>query len=161
MLCRQSIIVSALAGLLLASASGDEPIPLPDDAPRDYHAKYAVIVGINDYQSHGQGLCDLHYAANDAREFRKLLVEDFGYDDARILYLTDAKDEPKGVVDGTPTVAAIRDAFEKWLPTRGLGRTTRHCSSSPDTACATAPRVPATSPRPTHGQPTGSIRASL
>jgi uncharacterized caspase-like protein len=112
-----------LAVLLLASggaARGDEPIPRPDDGPRDYRAKFAIIVGINDYQSHGQGLRDLQYAANDAREFRKLLVEEFGYDDARIHYLTDAKDEPRGVVDGAPTVQAVRDAFVKWLPGQGL-----------------------------------------
>jgi WD40 repeat protein len=118
--CRQSIIVSAVAGLLLGSASGDEPIPLADDGPRDYRAKYAIVVGVDDY-SGGQGLGNLRYAANDAREFRKLLVEEFGYDDARILYLTDAKGELAGVVDGPPTVAAIRDAFEKWLPARGPG----------------------------------------
>ena len=113
--------MAAVSLLFLASAAAsDEPIPVADDGPRDYHAKYAVIVGVNDY-SCGQGLRDLQYAANDAREFRKLLVEDFGYDDARILYLTDAKDEPQGVVDGAPTVTAICDAFEKWLPTRGLG----------------------------------------
>src|SRR6516165_9531273 len=73
---------ATLAVLLLASggaARGDEPIPRPDDGPRDYRAKFAIIVGINDYQSHGQGLRDLQYAANDAREFRKLLVEEFGY----------------------------------------------------------------------------------
>src|SRR5258708_1609633 len=98
MINQQIPILSTAALLLLAtSAEGDEPIPLADDGPRDYHAKYAVIVGIDDY-SRGQGLGNLRYAANDAREFRRLLVEEFGYDDARILYLTDAKDEPKGVV---------------------------------------------------------------
>jgi WD40 repeat protein len=113
-------LAAAILLLLARSSAGDEPIPMPPDGPRDYRAKFAVVVGINDYQSRGQGLRDLRYAANDAREFRKLLVEEFGYDDARILYLTDAKDEPKEIVDGPPTVAAIRDAFEKWVPSRGL-----------------------------------------
>jgi WD40 repeat protein/uncharacterized caspase-like protein len=100
---------------------GDEPIPRPEDGPRDYRAKYAVIVGIDGYPDAGSDLARLRYAANDAREFRRLLVEEFGYDDARIFYLTDAKDEPKEIVDGPPTRAAIQDAFEKWLPAQGLG----------------------------------------
>jgi hypothetical protein len=114
MLCRQTMIVGAVAGLLLSSASGDEPIPLADEGPRDYRANYAVIVGVDHY-SRGQGLRDLRYAANDTREFRKLLVEEFGYDDAHILYLTDAEGEPAGAVDGPPTQESIRDAFDKSL----------------------------------------------
>ena len=55
----------------------DEPVPVTGGArrlpsapsTRDYHAKYAIIVGINDYESRGQGLGNLEYAANDAREF--------------------------------------------------------------------------------------------
>ena len=95
-----------------------ERVPLADAGPPDYAAKYAIIVGINDY-SRAQGLGNLQYAANDARDFRRQLVEDFGYDDGRILYLAEANAEAQGV-DGPPTFEAIRDAFGKWLPGRGL-----------------------------------------
>jgi WD40 repeat protein len=121
---RRLLPLAGSAVLLLASAWlawGDEPIPRPDDGSRDYRAKFAVIVGIDGYPDAGSDLARLQYAANDAREFRRLLVGEFGYDDAHILYLTDAENEPKAVVDGKPTIQAIRDAFEKWLPSRGLG----------------------------------------
>ena len=84
---------------------------------RDYRAKWAIIIGIDKY-ANDSGLSPLKNAANDEREFRSLLVEEFGYDDDHILYLTDAKDEPGGAVDGVPTVEAIRNAFTTWLPDR-------------------------------------------
>src|SRR4051794_26687135 len=89
-------------GLLLAGlARGDQPEPIPAsgglrrlpvaEAPAGYRARWAVVVGIDDY-SRGQGFAQLGNAANDAREFRRLLVEEFGYDRAHVLYLSDATD---------------------------------------------------------------------
>lgn len=109
--------------LTIGGTRAREPVPtggglrrLPAvEPPADYRAKWAVIIGIDDYSA-GKGFDQLQNAANDAREFRRLLVEEFGYTDARILYLTDAAGEPKEIVDGRPTQAAVREAFEKWLP---------------------------------------------
>jgi WD40 repeat protein/tetratricopeptide (TPR) repeat protein len=121
-----------MAGLVAAAAlaaagappRADGPVPasggarrLPAAAsPADYHAKYAVIVGIDGYPGGDTDLEPLGNAANDAREFRRLLVEEFGYDDDKIRYLTDAQGEPEGVVDGQPTLENVRDAFTEWLP---------------------------------------------
>src|SRR5271157_267259 len=75
------------AALLLATAcwpcpgrGGDVKVverPALKPPPADYHAKYAIVVGIDDY-SKGEGFARLQNADNDAREFRKLLVEEFG-----------------------------------------------------------------------------------
>ena len=118
------------AALLLATAcwpcpgrGGDVKVverPGCKPPPADYHAKYAIIVGIDDY-SKGEGFAQLQNADNDVREFRKLLVEEFGYDDAADPLPDRRRGASRGIVDGRPTRQAIRDAFERWLPGRGLG----------------------------------------
>src|SRR4051794_22853571 len=62
----------------------------PPPPPSDYRAKYAIVVGVDRY-AEGSGFVPLQNAVNDAREFRDLLVGDFGYEPGRILYLTDAQ----------------------------------------------------------------------
>jgi WD40 repeat protein len=117
------IVASALAASM-AQPRADGPVPasggarrLPAAAsPADYRAKWAVIIGIDGYPGGDTDLEPLENAANDAREFRRLLVEEFGYDDDKIRYLTDAQGEPEEIVDGEPTYEAIRAAFEVWLP---------------------------------------------
>jgi len=119
---QRTLRLSAAAFLMVVSVvAGDDRIWRTVESRSDYAAKYAIIIGINDY-AQSEGFGQLQNAGNDAREFRKLLVEEFGYNDERILYLTDSKDEPKAIVDGPPTRDAIQNAFEKWLPGRpGLG----------------------------------------
>src|SRR5262249_20374576 len=43
----------------------------------------------------------------------------FGYAPEHILFLSDDKGEPE-VISGRPTLMAIRDAFQRWLPSRGM-----------------------------------------
>jgi formylglycine-generating enzyme required for sulfatase activity len=55
-------------------------------APR----KWAVVIGVNEYL---KGLPSLHYCVADARRIHRELVEHCGYDENRVLLLTD--DQPK------------------------------------------------------------------
>jgi WD40 repeat protein len=109
MVCFRMFLVGAVASLLLtlaSSASGDEPIPLADEGPRDYRAKYAIIIGINKYK--GAGLEPLLFAENDAREVRNTLQDEFGYSPDRIFFLTD---------DGA-TCGAVRRVLEEEIARR-------------------------------------------
>jgi WD40 repeat protein/uncharacterized caspase-like protein/tetratricopeptide (TPR) repeat protein len=87
--------------------------------PTDYRAKWAVIIGVDDYSA-GDGFQRLTNAANDARALRQMLVGEFGYDDSHVLYLTDSKEEPARIVADRPSLTAVRDAFEKWLPAQDM-----------------------------------------
>jgi WD40 repeat protein len=82
----------------------------PDERPADYKSKWAVIIGIDAYPAGNGNLGHLDYALNDARDFRALLLDRFGFQKEHILFLTD---ETKR--DGVH-VADIRVAIEKWLP---------------------------------------------
>lgn len=53
-----------------------------------YRTKWAIIVGINKYAKNSK-LESLRTAVNDAKEFRDLLVREFGYEDRHIAYLSD------------------------------------------------------------------------
>ena len=109
----------AAPGLCRPDEAKITEVRAPQPPPAEYRAKWAIIIGVNDYRQ-DSGLAQLKYAANDAREFRRLLVEEFGYDNEHVFYLTDSQGEPAEIVNGRPTRAAILDAFEKWLPSRGL-----------------------------------------
>jgi WD40 repeat protein len=82
----------------------------PLSAASDYRARWAVIVGIDDYPGGESGLKPLQYAVNDARELHELLRTEFGYREPHVRYLT----------DGRATLPAIREAFESWLPSRDV-----------------------------------------
>jgi uncharacterized caspase-like protein len=75
-----------------------------------YRQTWAVIVGVDQYAEAGTTLPPLLFAVNDAREFRDLVREEFGYADDHILFL----------VDQAATRRSVREALEKWLPERKL-----------------------------------------
>jgi WD40 repeat protein/uncharacterized caspase-like protein len=66
-------------------------------------AQWAIIVGINHYQD--KRWPTLQCAAQDAREVRDMLRDEFGFADARTRYLS----------EGAATQAAIADALAGWL----------------------------------------------
>jgi hypothetical protein len=68
-----------------------------------YAESHALIIGINQYQH----VSPLSYAVNDAREIRDLLVTDFDFPSANVVYLTDA----------AATRAAILKAFSRFMAT--------------------------------------------
>jgi WD40 repeat protein len=90
-------------GLALSDA-GDPQAP-----GSHYERSFAVIVGIDQYGGDPL-LPELLHAENDAKEFRDLLVSDFGYrlDDVRFLANRDA------------TYPAVRDSLSKWMFERGI-----------------------------------------
>lgn len=53
-----------------------------------YKQKYALVIGINDYQDNQ--IPNLTYAVNDAKEITKLLVTQLGYDSKNVIVLTDS-----------------------------------------------------------------------
>ncbi|MCH7725662.1 MAG: caspase family protein, partial [Planctomycetes bacterium] len=87
-------------------------MPIYDDLEPivDYRAKWAVVIGIDQYPGGESGLQSLMFAVNDAREFRDLLRDEFGFAEKRIRYLVDSK----------ATTRAIRETFQKWLPAQQL-----------------------------------------
>ena len=82
--------------------------PADPSLPRadNYRATWAVIIGVDNYPVGGSDLKKLSYAVNDAREFRNLLRDEFGFADERTLFLS----------DNDATHEAIRAAFTAWLP---------------------------------------------
>jgi len=94
-----------------AASRGLRPLS-PLTAASDYRARWAVIVGIDAYPGGESGLKPLKYAVNDARELHDLLRAEFGYREANVRYLT----------EGRATLAAIRGAFEAWLPSQDVGQ---------------------------------------
>jgi WD40 repeat protein/uncharacterized caspase-like protein len=79
-------------------------------AGKESQGKWAVIIGVNQYPGGATGLNPLEFAANDAREVRTVLIQEFGYQEDHIHYLPDKK----------ATLQAMRDAFTNWLPGRKL-----------------------------------------
>ena len=71
-----------------------------------YTDQWAIIIGVDQYQTSGSDLKDLEFAVNDAREFKELLVNEFGYQEDHIAYLADRDATGQSVVN----------AFAKWLP---------------------------------------------
>lgn len=65
-------------------------------ASPSFAAKYAVIVGINDYINYGEeDMVDLAGCENDAMLFREMLVEQFGFESKNIVMLL-SQDATKG-----------------------------------------------------------------
>ncbi|WP_165230149.1 caspase family protein [Aquisphaera insulae] len=93
-----------------ASRGAELVLPEGPDKIADYHARYAIIVGIDTYQGGESRLEPLLYAANDARELREILAAEFAYTDDHIRYLDNA----------SASLHNLRAAFEEWLPGRGL-----------------------------------------
>ena len=83
--------------------------PSDDDelGSEHYHATWALIVGINEYDDKDRGFGRLLYAVNDARELHSLLRNDFGYDDDHVRLVIDKKDA---------TFKKLCDTFEHWPP---------------------------------------------
>jgi len=101
-------------GVVLASGR-DEAVEAADKdefatRPSDYDRKWAIVVGIDSYVGGESGLPPLSHARNDAREFRSILIEEFGYKDEYVYYLADHE----------ATAAAIRAAFQEWLKPRAV-----------------------------------------
>ena len=71
-----------------------------------YRKKWAVIVGIDKYDGEDPALRDLLNAENDAREFRDLLFQEFGFDQATCRYF--ANDEA--------TFKNLSTTFQTWPP---------------------------------------------
>lgn len=84
----------------------DEPLT----AITSYRSTYAIIIGIDEYPGDQASLAPLMFAVNDAREVRALLRDEFGFADERVRYL----------IDREATLAAVRQAFETWLPQQNL-----------------------------------------
>jgi len=96
-------ILSSLVLLLCATAHGQEPtspsglgkfttFPAGDAATRfDQGRKWAVVVGVNEYL--GTGIPALKYCVADAKLVAKQLIERCGYDEKRVLTLTDDRQE--------------------------------------------------------------------
>ncbi|HUH13144.1 MAG TPA: caspase family protein [Longimicrobiales bacterium] len=93
----RNIILSGAALLSLGF------IPHQGAAP----AKWAIVVGINDYTNFGDEIGgDLYGAVNDAESVRDVLVARWGY----------APDAIKLLLDGAATRDAIEEAFTVWAP---------------------------------------------
>ena len=90
------------ANLRLANSS--DSVDAPQSAT--YTDQWAIIIGVDQYQAGGSDLKDLEFAVNDAREFKELLVNEFGYQEDHIVHLSDRGATGKSVVN----------AFAKWLP---------------------------------------------
>jgi WD40 repeat protein len=109
----------AAAALAAAGAPprADGPVPASGGAgrlpaatpPADYRAKWAIIIGIDNY-GFNTGLDALDYAVNDAREIRDVLRDEFGYEDDRIYTLFD-EEASRG---------AIEEVFRGWLKAQDL-----------------------------------------
>jgi len=68
-----------------AGFAGFGRVGRPHFSNADYRARWAVIVGINQFKH----MRNLENAVNDARAMRDMLRDEFGYDEERIIYLTD------------------------------------------------------------------------
>ena len=95
------------------------------DLREDYDRKFAIVVGVNAYNDPEAGLDDLHYAVNDAREFREILISDFGYKEDDVHYLIAERDGQesggKAKSDGLATFENVRAAFTDWLKQKKPG----------------------------------------
>ncbi|MEQ8788945.1 MAG: caspase family protein [Pirellulaceae bacterium] len=76
------------------------------DGAEFYSDSWAVVIGIDGYAKPNSDLSRLEFAVNDAREFRDLLQEEFGYERDHVLYLADEQ----------ATREAIQRVFTEWLP---------------------------------------------
>jgi len=96
---RSAAVTLTLIGLLLPTPclAHGERVPVQEEA-LDYHAKWAVIIDIDEYPGGASGLEPLLFAVNDAREVHELLRDEFGFgrdearfDEGRILFLADER----------------------------------------------------------------------
>ena len=76
------------------------------ERPTEYTDKWAIIVGIDRYEAGNSTFGDLDYAVNDARDFKELLVNEFGYQNDHVRYL----------IDLDASQAEVVDSFTRWLP---------------------------------------------
>ncbi len=76
------------------------------DAPRPYHATWAIIIGVASYEK----LSSADFQVNDAAAVREKLCNDYGFLPDHVLYLTEAE----------ATKAKIEAAFECWLPCQDI-----------------------------------------
>ena len=90
-MCRQSVVSIAAAGAIAlclatcASAEGDW---------------FALVIGIDGYQALGT----LTTCRNDAKALARVLIENAGYSESRVILLTDDASEPQN----RPTLATVR-----------------------------------------------------
>jgi CHAT domain-containing protein len=92
------------------SSRGLDSVQVVGRSPTEYRRLWAVIVGINAYPGGVGKLKPLHHAVNDAREFRDLLIAEFGFAKERVKYLEDAD----------ATAKNLAEAFSQWLPEQQL-----------------------------------------
>ena len=98
------------------ASRGVERVPMADEGPVDYRARWAVIIGIDKYPGGKSGLEPLLFAANDARAVRDMLRDDYGYDKEHILALIDEE------APGKVTRQSLIEAFQRWLPGRPIAK---------------------------------------
>lgn len=93
---RSLVLGFAALGLFAIAAAGEQA-----DAPGE---RWAVIIGINDYQDLGK----LTTPRNDAKALRQVLVESGGFAENRVILLTDDAADPQN----RPTLATMRKRIE-------------------------------------------------
>jgi WD40 repeat protein len=120
-LAQIAILTAGLLPNFAGSARADEALPAPGGLRRlpvpeslDYRAKWAIIIGIDDYSA-GQGFENLRNAVNDARELRGLLIKEFGYSEDHVHFLVD--DVKNAQCVGRER---IRLAYDEWLVNQDL-----------------------------------------
>jgi WD40 repeat protein len=107
-------VVSFLITLLipgfwaLTDVTGGRGGPFTLAGEPDYRAKWAVIIGIDQYPGGQTQLDRLQFAVNDARAIRDILQEEFGFCRENIRHLHDT----------CARRADILDALRTWLPAR-------------------------------------------
>lgn len=76
----------------------------------DYRARWAVIIGLNQFKH----MSHLDNAVNDAAAVRDLLRDEFGYDEKRIIFLADQHKNEAGEVTSTEPIgkATLLKAFD-------------------------------------------------
>lgn len=75
---------------------------------RDYRSRWAIVVGIDHYAD--PAVATLHFAVNDALAIQTILRDEFLFPRDHIRLLTEKE----------ASRAALRDTFERWLPSRGV-----------------------------------------
>jgi len=104
---RRTILVAAILVALVAFVSTGEAQPAGD--------RWAVIVGIDDYQDLGK----LTTARNDAKTLAQTLIENGGFAENRVILLTDDAAEPQN----RPTLATMKRRIEQVAALAGKGDT--------------------------------------
>ncbi|MGO8902904.1 MAG: caspase family protein [Isosphaeraceae bacterium] len=96
------------------ASRGVERVPLADEGPVDYRARWAVIIGIDKYPGGKSGLEPLLFAANDAQAVRDILRDDYGYDKDHLLSVIDEE------APGPVTRQSMTEGLQRWLSERPI-----------------------------------------